>query len=184
MIERSEKIYNTSEYHHLSQKNPHLSIKLEKHGISLPFITPAKVSQAHLWYLHSLITSCETFPPMCRNTPGVSLLLQDGRTERDGWGGDSHPCQGSSAFTLTHTHTKEQKDLQLFTTGQILLQMWILQMPTRLSDEVFEFCFIPSVPKTRSLTGRKFLSSQDQKKERGLHGKSQGMNPQGIHTIG
>lgn len=109
MIERSEKIYNTSEYHHLSQKNPHLSIKLEKHGISLPFITPAKVSQAHLWYLHSLITSCETFPPMCRNTPGVSLLLQDGRTERDGWGGDSHPRQGSSAFTLTHTHTQKSK---------------------------------------------------------------------------
>lgn len=169
MIKSSEKIYNSSEYHHLSQKNPHLSTKIEKHRISLLFITPPKVSQAHLWYLHSLITSCETLPPMCRNTPGVSLLLQDGRTERDGWGGDSHPCQGSSAFT--HTHKRAEGPAALHHRSDSAPDVDPASANKALWWSYWVLLHSLSVPKKKRLTCRKFLSSQDQKKERGLEGK-------------
>lgn len=67
----------------------------------------------------------------------------------------AHQCQVWLSF---HTH-KAQEDLQLFATGQVLLQMWMLQVPARLSDEFTELCFIPSLSQKTavSLAGNVFL---------------------------
>lgn len=82
--------------------NLHLTMKTEKHGISL---LSRKISaDRQLVPVHntthgnsgssSLVPGqphylFETLPAMCRNTPGVPLFLQDERTERGGWQGKS-----------------------------------------------------------------------------------------------
>lgn len=96
---------NSSKYHHLpkkKKKNPLLNMKIEKHGISLLFITPPNVIQAHLWYLHGLITSLKHFL-QCRSTPGLPLLLQDERTERAGWAGVTSQKDALHQRLPTHT---------------------------------------------------------------------------------
>lgn len=129
MIERSGKMYRLIQANTTTFLNLHLTMKTEKHGISL---LSRKISaDRQLVPVHntthgnsgssSLVPGqphylFETLPAMCRNTPGVPLFLQDERTERGGWQGMSSQKDALQQRLPTNvrcgsafTHTKRRR---------------------------------------------------------------------------
>lgn len=88
------------------------------------------------------------------------------------------------AALLSHT---KKKDLQLFAAGQVLLQIKLLEVLTKLSDRIPQLCLCSHTAslsqRDGSLTCLKHLSSQSQRKDSGLKEKQGVINSLGIHAL-
>lgn len=111
--------------------------------------------------------------------------------KRDGWEVKSSQKDAlhqtlPTYISFAFTHQKKE-DLWLFAIGQILFQIKILEVPTKLSDQTTQLCFCLRIPplsqKDGSLACIKCLSSQSQKKDRGLKEKLKFIHSLGIHAI-